>query len=139
LERGAVLRDGDVLRWDEPSLTALLARVDLEEVMVIDFTASLGERPEVLLRRSVQVGHALGNQHWPAVVSGSRVYVPLTLARDVMAAVMDTHRFEGVSCTFAPGAEIARTLAPWEARLLFAGAGEHRHDAPPRTVAEGAQ
>src|SRR5690348_13387682 len=41
LERGTVLRDGDVLCWDERSRTALVARVDLGEVMVIDFGASL--------------------------------------------------------------------------------------------------
>lgn len=138
LERGTALHDGDVLRWDERSRTALVVRVDLGHVMVVDFSASLCERPEVLLRRGVQVGHALGSQHWPAVVSGSRVYVPLTIARDVMAAVVDTHAFEGVSCTFAPGDEVAPTLTPHEARLLFAGAGGHNHDAATRPAGEDA-
>jgi urease accessory protein len=136
LERGTVLRDGDVLCWDERSRTALVARVDLGEVMVVDLSASLGEGPEVILRRGVQVGHALGNQHWPAVVSGSRVYVPLMVARDVMAAVVDTHAFEGISCTFASGDEVAPTLAPQDARLLFAGAGGHRHEVASRPAGE---
>jgi len=136
LERGTVLRDGDVLCWDERSRTALVARVDLGEVMVIDLSASLGEGPEVILRRGVQVGHALGNQHWPAVVSGSRVYVPLMVARDVMAAVVDTHAFEGISCTFAPGDEVAPTLAAQDARLLFAGVGGHRHEVASRPAGE---
>ena len=131
LERGTVLRDGDVLSWDERSRTALVVRVDLGEVMVIDFGASLRERPEVLLRRGIQVGHALGNQHWPSVVSGSRVYVPVTVAREVMAAVVETHAFEGVTCTFAPGDEVAPSLPPQDARLLFSGGGGHRHNAAP--------
>jgi len=136
LDRGTVLRDGDVLFWDERSRTALVARVDLGEVMVIDWSASLGEGPEVMMRRGFQVGHALGNQHWPAVVSGGRVYVPLMVARDVMAAVVDTHAFEGISCTFVPGDEVAPTLTPQEARLLFAGSGGHRHDVASRPTGE---
>ena len=32
-----------------------------------------------------------------------RVYVPLTVARAVMASVMKTHDFEGVTYGFAPG------------------------------------
>jgi urease accessory protein len=127
LERSIALRDGDVLRWDEGSQTALVVRVDLGDVLVIDLSVLLGKPPGLLLARCVEVGHALGNQHWPAVVSGTRVYVPLTLARDVMAAVLSTQGFEGVAWSFAPGADILPNLASREARLLFAGAGGHRH------------
>jgi len=139
LDRGTVLRDGDVLTWDEDDGTALVARVDLGEVMVIDFSALRGQLPEIVLARGVQVGHALGNQHWPAVVSGTRVFVPLTLARDVMAAVVETHGFEGVSCSFASGDEVLHELAPREARLLFASAAGHRHDTLPASAGEEAR
>ena len=67
-------------------------------------------------------GHALGNQHWPALVKGSRVYVPLTVDRKVMSSVMKTHRFEGVRYEFVPGSEIVPYLAPHESRRLFGGA-----------------
>jgi urease accessory protein len=80
------------------------------------------------MARCVQLGHALGNQHWPAVVKGTRVYVPLAVARAVMASVLKTHSFEGVSYGFAPGAEVAGGLTPDEARRLFGGAEGHRHD-----------
>ena len=46
------------------------------------------------MRTCVELGHALGNQHWPALVKGDRVFVPLTVDRKVMASVMNTHRFE---------------------------------------------
>jgi urease accessory protein len=131
LERGTMLRDGDVLRWDEGSQSALVVRVDLGEVLVIDLSTLLGEPPELALARCVEVGHALGNQHWPAVVSGTRVYVPLTLARDVMTAVLNAHGFEGVRCSFAPGAAVLPGLTPRAARLLFAGAGAHSHHPAP--------
>jgi len=139
LDRNTVLRDGAVLAWDEDGRTALVARVDLGEVMVIDFGSLLSESAEILLARSLQVGHALGNQHWPAVVSGRRVYVPVTLARDVMAAVVQTHGFDGISCSFAPGDEVARDLSPDDARMLFASAAPHRHDSFPGAVSEEPQ
>ena len=127
LDRGLQLRDGDVLGWDEARRTAVVARVDLKDVLVIDLIELLGEPQEEALARCVELGHALGNQHWAAVVKGTRVYVPLTVARTVMAAVMRTHSFEGVSFAFAPGAEVIPYLAPHEARRLFGAAQGHRH------------
>ena len=55
------------------------------------------------MRTCVELGHALGNQHWPALVKGDRVYVPLTVDRKVMASVMKTHRFEDIAYEFAAG------------------------------------
>ena len=37
--------------------------------------------PETSMTTCVELGHALGNRHWPAVVKGTRVYVPLTVDR----------------------------------------------------------
>ena len=54
------------------------------------------------------IGHALGNQHWPALVKGTRVFVPLTVDHKVMASVMKTHRFEGIRYEFVPGEDIGR-------------------------------
>jgi urease accessory protein len=70
----------------------------------------------------VELGHALGNQHWPALVKDGVVYVPLTVDRKVMASVMNTHRFEGIRYEFVPGARIVPYLAPHESRRLFGGA-----------------
>lgn len=128
LERGVQLRDGDVLGWDEASQTAVVVRVDLPDVMVVDLSALVAESIQTLLSRCVEVGHALGSQHWPALVKASEVYVPLTVAQEAMEAVMQTHRIEGVSWWFARGAEVMPYLAPHEARLLFAsGTAEHSH------------
>jgi len=128
LERGVQLHDGDVLRWDENGQTALVARVDLGEVMVIDLSALLDEPAPSMLSRCVELGHAVGNQHWPAVVKASQVYVPVTVAQETMESVMQTHRIPGVSWWFAAGTDVLPLLAPQEARLLFAGSGGgHTH------------
>ena len=127
LDRGTQLRDGDVLHWDEERRTAIVARVDLKDVMVIDLSALLDRPPDVSMAECIELGHALGNQHWAAVVKGLRVYVPLTVARAVMASVMKTHSFDGVRYEFAPGADVLPRLAPHEARRLFGAAEGHRH------------
>jgi urease accessory protein len=127
LDRGIQLRDGDVLFWDEARRTAIVARVDLKDVLVIDLSALLDGPRDVSMARCVELGHALGNQHWAAVVKGTKVYVPLTVARAVMASVMKTHSFEGVTFAFAPGSEVIPYLAPHEARRLFGAAEGHGH------------
>ena len=131
LDRGTQLRDGDILAWDEARRAAIVARIDLADVLVIDLSALAGGPSQASIAGCVALGHALGNQHWAAVVKGTRVYVPLTVAREVMASVMKTHSFEGVTYEFVPGAGIVRDLAPHEVRRLLGTAGGHRHLAAP--------
>ena len=122
LDRGTFMHDGDVLLWDAPVARAVVARISLRDVMIVHLDELAGVASDVALRTGVELGHALGNQHWPALVKGNRVYVPLTVDRKVMASVMNTHRFEGVRYEFVPGGEIVPYLAPHESRRLFGGA-----------------
>jgi urease accessory protein len=122
LDRGAFMRDGDVMLWDEQSRRAVVARISLREVMIIHLDGLAPLTPEVALRTCVELGHALGNQHWPALVKGNRVFVPLTVDSKVMGSVMNTHRFESIRYEFVPGGEIVPYLAPHESRRLFGGA-----------------
>lgn len=133
LRRGSRLRDGDILCWDERAATAIVARVQLGQVMVVDLSGLENEPPELGLRSAVELGHAIGNQHWPAVVKGTRMYVPLTVDQKVMDSVMRTHDFTGIRHNFVPGTEIIAYLAPHEARRLFGGADStpHSHVAEP--------
>ncbi|GAA1806863.1 urease accessory protein UreE [Planosporangium flavigriseum] len=122
LDRGSHLRDGDILSWDRDAETAIVARVDLGEVMVVDLPWDVGT--------AVQVGHALGNQHWPVVVNGARIYVPVAVDRAAMDSVLRTHAFSGVTHQFVPAAEVIAELSPSEARYLFGGA---EHDSQRRS------
>jgi urease accessory protein len=112
-------------------------RLSLRDVMVIHLDGLKALAPEIAMRTCVELGHALGNQHWPALVKEGVVYVPLTVDRKVMASVMETHRFEGIRYAFAPGADIVPYLAPHEARRLFGGAEgpvhSHTHETYART------
>jgi urease accessory protein len=122
LDRGAFLRDGDILIWDEISARGVVARISLRDVMVIHLDELASQSPEIAARTCVELGHALGNQHWPALVKGNRVFVPLTVDHKVMASVMNTHRFESIRYEFVPGGDIVPYLAPHESRRLFGGA-----------------
>ncbi|AVT29567.1 urease accessory protein UreE [Plantactinospora sp. BC1] len=127
LGRGSRLRDGDVLHWDEVAATAIVAEVELGEVMVVHLGGLEKEPVELGLRSAVELGHAIGNQHWPAVVRGTRMYVPVTVDRTVMDSVMRTHDLAGIRHEFLPGTEVIAYLAPHEARRLFGGADSTPH------------
>lgn len=131
LERNSHLHDGDILDWDEASRTLIATRIHLKEVLVIRLDALLANPAETLARTCFELGHALGNQHWPAVVKGTTVYVPLTVDRQVMASVMKTHAFIGITYEFQPGSAIIPYLAPHEARRLFGGADATPHSHVP--------
>jgi urease accessory protein len=122
IDRGTHIRDGDVLLWDAQALSALVARIELRDVMIVHLNDLKGLTSDVAMRTCVELGHAMGNQHWPALVKDNLVYVPLTVDRKVMASVMNTHRFEGIRYEFVPGREVVPYLAPHESRRLFGGA-----------------
>ncbi len=122
LDRGTYIHDGDVLKWDAEAATVIVAKIDMRDVMVVHLDDLARFPPDIRMRACIELGHAMGNQHWPAVVKGNAVYVPLTVDRKVMASVMNTHRFEGVRYEFVPGREVIPHLAPHESRRLFGGA-----------------
>ncbi len=129
LNRGTFIHDGDVLVWDPQGRAVVLVSIRLREVMTIHLDGLDPGDVSSAMRTCVELGHALGNQHWPALVKGNRVYVPLTVDRKVMESVMRTHRFEGIRYEFLPGDDVVPYLAPHESRRLF-GAAEgavHTH------------
>ena len=140
VDRGTYIRDGDVLLWDAQARSAVVARIDARDVMIVRLDELMHLAPELAMRTCVELGHAMGNQHWPALVKGSRVYVPLTVDRKVMASVMDTHHFENVRYEFVSGREVVPHLAPHESRRVF-GAAEgpvhsHTHESYATTDTE---
>lgn len=127
LPRSEHLHDGDVLYYDESRNYMVVARIPLKEVLVIELEKIESLPPAEVLRICFELGHGLGNQHWPAVIKGTTVYVPLSVDRKVMSSVMRTHAFEHVTSRFAPGEEIAGLLTAKEMRMLFAGADATPH------------
>lgn len=138
LGRHARVADGDILCYAPDAAMSLVVRVALSPVMVIDLTPLADRDAQEAVRAAVELGHALGNQHWPAVVSGWQVYVPLTVDQTVMRSVMETHHFEGISYSFQSGRAVIPYLAPHEVRRLFGGAGDGGH-APRQKHSDGGE
>jgi urease accessory protein len=122
VDRGAYIRDGDVLLWDAQAQSAVVARIEPRDLMVVHLDDLMQLAP------------------WPALVKGSLIYVPLAVDRKVMASVMNTHRFEGIRYEFVPGRDVVPYLAPHEARRLFGGAEgpvhSHTHESYAAVEAE---
>lgn len=128
LARGSRIADGDIIAYDPEARRAAVLRLDLNNVLVIDLSKLSSLPPEDIIRVSVELGHAIGNQHWPAVVKGTKVYVPLTVDKKVMLAVMETHNIDNITYEFQEGKDIIPFLAPGELRRLFGGAGHDNTD-----------
>ena len=76
IDRGTHIRDGDVLLWDAQARSALVARIELRDVMIVHLDELMSLAPEVAMRTCVELGHAMGNQHWPALVKDNRRLCP---------------------------------------------------------------
>ena len=127
LTRNTRVADGDIVDYNPDNNTAVVLKIELSPVLVVDLSGLAVSKPEEIIRISVELGHAIGNQHWPAVVKGTKVYVPLTVDKKVMMSVMETHHIEGIKYDFHNGVEIIPYLAPHEIRRLFGGAGHESH------------
>ena len=110
LGRGAALRDGDVLYLDEAEARIIVARLTPEEVLVI--TVQPAASPADIVRVAVQLGHVLGNQHWPVKIEGTSVYVPVSVDKKVMETVLKTYGLQGITYRFEQGSigVISRTV-----------------------------
>ena len=127
LARHSQIADGDIVCFNPEEKRAVVLRLALSPVLVIDLSKLAGKTPEDIIRISVELGHAIGNQHWPAVVKGTTVYVPLTVDKKVMLSVLETHHIEDIVFDFQEGTSVIPYLAPHEVRRLFGGAGQESH------------
>lgn len=131
LKRNARVENGDILVYDSATNRAVVVRIDLKPVLVVDLSRIAQKEPLEIIRRCIELGHAVGNQHWPAIVKGDKLYLPLTVDKKVMTSVMDTHRFEDVTYEFQTGQEVIPFLSPHEIRQLFGGSSQevtHHHE-----------
>ena len=130
LKRHTQVADGDIISYEPESGKAVVLRIELNPVMVVELDGMAKAKPEEIIRIALELGHAIGNQHWPAVVKGTKVYVPLTVDKKVMMSVMETHHIEGITFRFEKGFDVIPYLLPHEIRRLFGGAGHesHSHD-----------
>lgn len=122
LDRDILLSDGDVILFDETTHKMIVVQISLRDVMMVNLQHLKNLNSDEQIRISFELGHALGNQHWKAVLKDNCVYVPLTVSEKVMESVMRTHGFANETFAFVKGESILPKLTHSEARLLFGGA-----------------
>ena len=123
LLRHTPLRDGDIIEYDKDTNIAVVLKLALNQVMVIDLSSLQNQDRLSSERLCFEIGHALGNQHWPALMKNEKIFVPLTVDKKVMQSVLDTHHFEGITYEFKEGSDIIPYLHPHEIRRLFGATG----------------
>ena len=117
------LHDGDILVWDEAERRAIVARIELNDVMVVDLEALMSARTsDVVVRTVFELGHALGNQHWPAVVKGDRRLRAADRRPQGHGVGDEDACLPVIAYEFLPGRRVIPYLTPHEARRLFGGA-----------------
>ncbi len=127
LARHTHIADGDIIDYDPATGHAVVLRLELSPVLVVDLEGIADKDHDTIIRIALELGHAIGNQHWPAVVKGTKVYVPLTVDKKVMLSVLETHHIPGITFEFEKGMDVIPYLAPHETRRLFGGAGHESH------------
>ncbi len=127
LRRQSQIADGDIVAFDPDEKKVVVLRLGLNPVLEIDLGELATLSPEEIIRHSVELGHAIGNQHWPAVVKGTKVFVPLTVDKKVMMSVMETHDIPHIYYNFHEASEVIPYMAPQEIRRLFGGASHQSH------------
>ena len=101
VSRGTVLKNGDVLYLSEPEAKMIVVRLKPEGILIV--TVRPAASTEELLKVAVQLGHVLGNQHWPVKIEGMSVYVPVSVDRKVMETVLKTYDLPGIEVRFEHG------------------------------------
>lgn len=63
LKRHTQVVDGDVIDFDPDTNKAAVLKIELSPVLVIDLSSLADKDHDTIIRRSVELGHAIGNQH----------------------------------------------------------------------------
>lgn len=128
LDRNHRLNDGDILLYDKSNFYLLSVKINLRRVLVINIEKFDMERNTDILTQTFKLGHALGNQHWKAIIKGYLVFIPVVVADKMLSSVLKTHGYTDEQYFFTEGEKILRLLTPSESRLLFGGTEEfHKH------------
>lgn len=98
LDRGTVLRDGDVLYRDSCEARMILVHLKPEGVLRITLLPTVSEAE--LIDFAVRLGHMLGNQHWPVKIDDRTIYVPVSVDKRVMETVLKTYNLPGIIYAF---------------------------------------
>lgn len=123
LDRGKHLHDNDILFINDEDKTCIIVNIQLKNILKI----TLDKNPTI--NTIFKLGHALGNQHWPAVLENKIIYVPLYVDEKIMRSMLKTHNFNDIDIEFITGEELSKLISVSDLRLIFSGddTTAHKH------------
>ncbi len=105
-ERGWQLTEGDVFVTGQGQL--VVVHLAAQTVMVIQLTEAVGYPEAIAL---VQLGHALGNHHYPMTVANHKIYLPLPADTAPLDAIIAQFQVPGLCIHYESVA--AELNLPW--------------------------
>ena len=93
-DRDRPLRSGDLYQTDSDKL--LLIELQLQELLVIDLATIENLSPHQL----VQLGHVLGNHHYPIAIEGDRILVQLATDKSVIEQLINNLNIPGLKISY---------------------------------------
>ncbi|UKA12001.1 hypothetical protein [Photobacterium damselae] len=115
LDRGKHLHNNDVLFVDHINKVFITVTMKLKNVLKISLDTNAD------INTIFKLGHALGNQHWPAVLDNHTIYVPLYVDEKIMRSMLKTHNFKDIDIEFITGEELSTLINTSDLRLIFSG------------------
>lgn len=92
--RDWLLREGDILETEQGKL--LLVHIQLQELMVLSFSESLTDKAIDL----IHLGHVLGNQHYPIIVKGNKIYLQITTDKARIESTIRSFNIPGLQISY---------------------------------------
>ncbi|EPG0370385.1 hypothetical protein ACSWVZ_003253 [Photobacterium damselae] len=115
LERGKHLHNNDIIYIDHNKKIFITVEMKLKNVLKISLDSNAD------INTIFKLGHALGNQHWPAILENHAIYVPLYVDEKIMRSMLKTHNFKDIDIEFITGDELSKLISASDLRLIFSG------------------
>lgn len=96
--RDRILQAGDLYRTNSEKL--VLIHIQEQEVLVLDFDRV---DSQVTMTKLVNLGHTLGNHHYPIVVKDSRIYVQLVTDKSILESLINNLQIPNLKLSYQSG------------------------------------
>lgn len=93
--RDRTLQDGDLYQTDSQKL--VLIRLQERELLVLDFSQV---DSKVAIVKLVELGHTLGNHHFPIVVKNSQIYVQLVTDKSSLEKLINSTQIPSLKYSY---------------------------------------
>ena len=92
--RDRALQSGDLFKTNSGKL--ILINLLEPELLVIDFSIA----PNVTRAKLIQLGHVLGNHHYPIAIQNNQIYVQLVTSKAIVEKLLEDLKISGLQISY---------------------------------------